>query len=58
MDPERTVLCDVQTPDIEATQIRQRLENGRRLDGLLDPAVERYIRARSLYLAPGRSFPA
>jgi nicotinate-nucleotide adenylyltransferase len=58
MDPERTVLCDVQTPDIEATQIRQRLEDGRRLDGLLDPAVERYIRARSLYLAPGRSFPA
>jgi nicotinate-nucleotide adenylyltransferase len=58
IDPERTVLCDAQTPDIEGTHVRELLESGRDLDGLLDPAVERYIRSHSLYLAPRRSFPA
>lgn len=58
IDPERAVICDAHTPDIEATEIRQFLEDGRPLTGLLDPAVERYIRAHNLYLAPGRSFPA
>jgi nicotinate-nucleotide adenylyltransferase len=58
IDPGRAVLCDAHTPDIEATEIRQRLEGGRQLDGLLDPAVERYIRTRNLYLSPRRSFPA
>ena len=58
IDPARALLCDAHTPDIEATQIRQLLESGGSLDGLLDPAVERYIRGRNLYLAPRRSFPA
>jgi nicotinate-nucleotide adenylyltransferase len=58
IDPDRTVLCDAQTPDIEGTHIRQLLESGGDLDGLLDPAVERYIRSHNLYLAPRRSFPA
>jgi nicotinate-nucleotide adenylyltransferase len=58
IDPERAVLCDAQTPDIEATHVRQLLESGRDLEGLLDPAVERYIRGHNLYLAPRRSFPA
>jgi nicotinate-nucleotide adenylyltransferase len=58
IDPERAVLCDAQTPDIEGTHVRQLLESGGDLDGLLDPAVERYIRSHNLYLAPRRSFPA
>jgi nicotinate-nucleotide adenylyltransferase len=58
IDPERTIICYAQTPDIEATQIRQLLDSGGSLDGLLDPAVERYIRDHNLYLASRRSFPA
>jgi nicotinate-nucleotide adenylyltransferase len=58
IDPARAVLCDAGTPDIEATQIRQLLESGGSLDGLLEPAVERYIRRNNLYLASRRSFRA
>jgi nicotinate-nucleotide adenylyltransferase len=58
IDPKRAILCDVQTPDIEATEIRELVESGSKLTGLLDPAVERYIRDHNLYLAPRRSFPA
>ena len=56
IDPARAVLCDAHTPDIEATEIRQRVESGGSLDGLLAPAVQEYIRRRALYaLERGRS---
>ena len=49
IDTARAVLCDAHTPDIEATEIRQRIESGGRLDGLLAPEVQDYIRRRRLY---------
>ena len=58
IDPARTILCDAQTPDIEATQVRELVEAGGGLDGLLDPAVEAYIRRRRLYRVEPPSFRA
>ena len=50
IDPARTILCDVPTPDVESTEVRRRLHQpGRSLAGLLDPAVEEYVRHRHLY---------
>ena len=49
IESARAVLCDAHTPDIEATEIRQRVEGGASLDGLLAPAVQDYIRRRRLY---------
>ena len=58
IDPSRAILCDAPTPDIVATQIRQRVESGSGLDGLVDPRVEAYIRRHQLYAAQPPSFPA
>jgi nicotinate-nucleotide adenylyltransferase len=56
VDPAETIVCDVQTPDIRATEIRRRIEAGGPLEGLLDPSVEAYVRRRHLYSAnPGPS---
>lgn len=49
IDPARALLCDAHTPDIEATEIRQRLARGRSLDGVLSPAVQEYIQRHRLY---------
>jgi nicotinate-nucleotide adenylyltransferase len=52
IDPARTILCDVATPHVESTDVRRRLvERGGSLAGLLDPAVEEYVRHRHLYPA-------
>jgi len=51
-DPARTTLCSVRTADVAATRIRRLAAAGRSLDGLVDPAVERFIRDRHLYRAP------
>jgi nicotinate-nucleotide adenylyltransferase len=56
LEPAKTVLCHADTPDVGASEIRRRVDSGSRLDGLLDPAVEDYIRAHHLYsTAPGPS---
>jgi nicotinate-nucleotide adenylyltransferase len=49
LDPERTVLCDADTPDVGASEIRRLVDSGTRLNGLLDPSVEDYIRRHGLY---------
>jgi len=51
IDSGRAVLCDVRTPDVESTDVRRLLERGGSLAGLLDPAVESYLRRRRLYAA-------
>ncbi len=43
------VLCDVATPDIYSTDVRRLVADGGSLAGLLDPAVEAYVRRRGLY---------
>ena len=44
IDPGRTVLCDAPTPDVESTDVRQVIERGGSLAGMVDPAVEDYLR--------------
>ena len=51
IDAGRATLCDVPTPDIESTDVRRLVERGGSLDGLVDPAVESYLRERRLYAA-------
>lgn len=52
IDPARTVRCQVTTPRVEATEIRERARVGRSLQGLVDPAVEDYLVTRGLYQSP------
>lgn len=40
---------NIETPDISSTQIRELVEQGASLDGLVPPSIERYIREHSLY---------
>jgi nicotinate-nucleotide adenylyltransferase len=47
--PERTRLVHVETPDISAHQVRDRLARGAAIDELVPPAVADYIRAHHLY---------
>jgi nicotinate-nucleotide adenylyltransferase len=49
IDPACVTLCGVGTPEIEATDIRRLLETGGSLDGMVDPAVEAYLRRKGLY---------
>jgi nicotinate-nucleotide adenylyltransferase len=49
IDPACVVLCGVGTPEVEATDIRRLLETGGSLDGMVDPAVEAYLRRKGLY---------
>lgn len=51
LDPVRTVICDVETPEHVATEIRRSLANGGPLGGALDPAVLRYVHDHGLYAA-------
>jgi nicotinate-nucleotide adenylyltransferase len=52
LEPAKTVVCHADTPDVGASEIRRLLDSGSSLDGLLDPAVEDYIRAHRLYSTP------
>jgi nicotinate-nucleotide adenylyltransferase len=47
----RIFLIDLPTPDVSSTDIRARAASGRSLDGLVPPAVERYVRRHGLYAA-------
>jgi nicotinate-nucleotide adenylyltransferase len=49
IDPACVVLCGVGTPEVDATDIRRLLETGGSLDGMVDPAVEAYLRRKGLY---------
>jgi nicotinate-nucleotide adenylyltransferase len=49
IDPERALLCRVPTPEVDATTVRRLAAQGASLDGLVDPAVERYLRDHRLY---------
>jgi nicotinate-nucleotide adenylyltransferase len=51
IDPATTILCDASTPDVFSTDVRQLAERGGSLTGLVDPAVEAYLRGRHLYAA-------
>jgi len=52
IDAARVEICDAPTPDVESTDVRRLIEEGGSLQGVVDPAVELYIRGRGLYLAP------
>ncbi|HEY8642932.1 MAG TPA: nicotinate-nucleotide adenylyltransferase [Candidatus Dormibacteraeota bacterium] len=54
LDPERVLLCDQRTPDVKATRVRAVLASGGELDGLLVPAVARYISEHGLYRGTDR----
>jgi len=45
----RIFLIDAPTPDVSSTEIRSRLRAHHSLDGLVPPAVERYVRRHGLY---------
>ena len=47
--PGRTRLLSVESPDVSASEVRRRRGRGVPLDGLVPPAVEELIEARSLY---------
>lgn len=58
IDPDRALLCDTRTPDVESTDIRRLAETGGSLAGLVDPAVEAYLRRHRLYAPPAAGSPA
>lgn len=49
LDPERTILCTGETPDISASELREDIARGRPVGDCLPPPVERYIASRRLY---------
>lgn len=49
IDTARSTICSEATPEVDATEIRRRAELGESLDGLVAPAVARYIAERGLY---------
>lgn len=49
IDPTRAMLCPARTPDLDATDVRARAARGESLAGLVDPAVEAYLRDHGLY---------
>jgi nicotinate-nucleotide adenylyltransferase len=51
IEPTWAILCDVPTPDVESTDVRRLLVDGGSLAGLVDPAVEAYLRDHRLYAA-------
>jgi nicotinate-nucleotide adenylyltransferase len=51
IEPTWAILCDVLTPDVESTDVRRLAERGESLGGLVDPAVEAYLRRHRLYAA-------
>ncbi|HEX6489207.1 MAG TPA: nicotinate-nucleotide adenylyltransferase [Candidatus Dormibacteraeota bacterium] len=58
IDPERVTVCDADTPDVDATDIRRRAAAGENLAGLVPQPVADYIRDRGLYAgAAGHNSP-
>ena len=53
IEPSRVLICDVATPDVESTDVRRLIEEGKSLNGVLDPSVEAYLRRHHLYEWPG-----
>ncbi|TMC11479.1 MAG: nicotinate (nicotinamide) nucleotide adenylyltransferase [Chloroflexi bacterium] len=51
IEPTWAILCDVRTPDVESTDVRRLVEHGSSLAGLVDPAVEVYLKRHRLYAA-------
>ena len=51
LDPARIVLCPHPTPAVSGSGIRRAIAAGKSIDGLVPPAVERYIAAHHLYRA-------
>jgi nicotinate-nucleotide adenylyltransferase len=51
IEPTWAILCDVPTPDVESTDVRRLAERGGSLAGLVDPAVEVYLKRHHLYAA-------
>jgi nicotinate-nucleotide adenylyltransferase len=51
IEPTWAILCDVRTPDVEATDVRRLVERGSSLAGLVDPTVEAYLKRHRLYAA-------
>jgi len=51
IEPTWAILCDVRTPDVESTDVRRLVEYGSSLAGLVDPAVEAYLKRHRLYAA-------
>jgi nicotinate-nucleotide adenylyltransferase len=51
IEPTWAILCDVPTPDVESTDVRRLVERGGSLAGLVDPAVEAYLKVHRLYAA-------
>lgn len=47
--PQRTRIVHLDTPDVAAHEIRQRLRDGKPIDDLVPPAVAAYIREHHLY---------
>jgi nicotinate-nucleotide adenylyltransferase len=52
---EPVIVCTEPTPDVNATEIRRRLEAGESLTGLVPPEVENYIREHRLYSGHNRA---
>jgi nicotinate-nucleotide adenylyltransferase len=48
-DPERTRLIHVSSPPVSATEIRRRVAAGQPIEGMVAPAVARFIAERGLY---------
>lgn len=51
IEPTWAILCDVETPDVESTDVRRLVERGSSLAGLVHPAVEAYLKRHRLYAA-------
>jgi nicotinate-nucleotide adenylyltransferase len=51
IEPTWAILCDVPTPEVESTDVRRLVEQGASLAGLVEPAVEAYLRRHRLYAA-------
>jgi nicotinate-nucleotide adenylyltransferase len=51
IEPTWAILCDVPTPEVDSTDVRRLVERGASLAGLVDPAVEAYLKRHRLYAA-------
>lgn len=49
LDPERTILCTGETPDISASELREDIARGEQVGDCLPPPVARYIASHGLY---------
>lgn len=47
---ERFITCEFEPIELSSTEIRERIKNGRSVDGLVDRQVLKYIKEKELYL--------